>query len=188
MAPRTIQHENPIYEYRIAAGLTQKALAAHAGISVATVYCLENEKISPVKKNGQLIKAAKRLCEYFEAEPQDLFALPRHTPYAFDILPYETWSERTADNCGEQFENRDFALFLIKNGMVDAKPKEIRIFLSVLFHNETFAAIASREGITRSRTAEIFSRAFRRIINAARKIGLPVMANTCGMTPKQRLG
>lgn len=62
MTPRTNPHEeyeSPIHEYRIAAGLTRKELTAIADISVATLSDLANGTLSPIKKNGQLIKAAK---------------------------------------------------------------------------------------------------------------------------------
>lgn len=187
------EHESLINEYRIALGLTHKELAAQSKVQSATICALASGMLSPIKENGsaQLRTAAKKLCEFFEVGPEDLF--PRYIcslnrTHKFDIQPYETWSERAADNCGEQFAAHDFAWFLIKTGLADATPREIRVFLAVLFYDETFSAIAHREGVTPSRISESFSKSFRRITAAAQKTGLPINTKNRGWTVRQRLG
>jgi transcriptional regulator with XRE-family HTH domain len=196
MAPRIDprkEYESPINEYRVAAGLTHKELAAETNISSPTICSLANGTLSPIREKGggQLRKDAKKLCEFFNVGPEDLF--PRYVcslnrSYKFEIQPYETWSERAADNCGVQLENRDLAWLLIKKGMIDATPREIRVFIGYLFNNETFADIARKECVTTTRVIDNFKKSLRRITDAAQKTGLPIDTKIWWLTMKQRFG
>ena len=194
MAPRINprkEYESPINEYRLALGLTHKELAAEASVSVPSICALASGRLSPIKEkgSGQLRKDAKKLCDFFKVCPEDLF--PRHVcslnrSHTFDVQPYETWSERMADNCGDQLENRDLAWTLIKRGLADATPMEIRVFTDFLFNNETFTDIARKECVSITRVIDNFKRALRRIVDAAQKLGFKTNAKSCRMTVQQR--
>jgi transcriptional regulator with XRE-family HTH domain len=194
MAPR-IDHrkdyESPLNDYRIAAGLTHKELAAKANVQCTMISALANGTFSPIKENGsgQLRKDAKKLCEFFKVGPEDLF--PRYVcslnrSHKFDMQPYETWSERAADNCGAQLENSDLAWVLIKKGMANATSMEIRVFIDYIFNNETFADIARKECVSTTRVIDNFKKSLRRIVGAAQKLGFAIDAERCRMTVKQR--
>jgi transcriptional regulator with XRE-family HTH domain len=187
------EYESPINTFRIIAGLTHKELAVRAGVQCAIISTLANGTSSLIKEKGkgrgQLKEDAKRLCEFFRVGPEVLF--PRYfcsldRSHKFDIQPYETWSERAADNCGAQLENRDFAWVLIKKGMADATTREIRVFIAYLFNDETFAEIARKEQVSAARVADNFRRALWKIVNAAQKLGFPINAASCRMKIKQR--
>jgi len=127
--------------------------------------------------SGQLKPAAKKLCEFFGVGPDDLF--PRYVctldrTYKFEIQPYETWSERAAENCWAKFENHDLASYLIKVGLADATARELRIFKGHIFDSLPFTEIARKEGITGTRVAGIFAKTLSKIRAVAKKIGLPV--------------
>jgi len=95
-------------------------------------------------------------------------------PDNFDIQPYETWSERAANNFREQLENSDLARLLIKIAMADATLREKRVLAAYLFNDETFEEIADKEGVTTTRVTQNYRKALKRIVVAAVKIGLPV--------------
>ena len=146
MAPHInprIEYESPINEYRLALGLTHRELSAQANVPMTAIGALANGMLAPIKENGsgQLRRPARRLCDFFEVGPEELF--PRYIcslnrSYQFDIQPYETWSERAAGNFVEQFENRNLARFLIKIGMTDATLREKRVLAAYIFNGETF--------------------------------------------------
>jgi transcriptional regulator with XRE-family HTH domain len=178
------EYESTINEYRIALGLTHKELAAKSNIASPTICNLANGTLSPIKENGsgQLRNSAQKLCEFFEVGPEDLF--PRYIcslnrSYKFEIQPYETWSERAAENCGVQFENQDLVRFLIKTGMAEATPRELRIFAACFFKNKNFAEIARTEEISSKRVIDYFKKSLRRIAAVAQKIGLPIEHTSC---------
>jgi transcriptional regulator with XRE-family HTH domain len=182
MAPRINprkEYESPINDYRIAAGLTHKELASRANVLRTSISALASGISSPIMENGQLKKDAKRLCEFFKVAPEDLF--PRYlcslnSSYKFDIQPYETWSERAADNCGEQFEIRDLARLLIEKGMADATPREIRVLTGYIVNNETFTDIAIKERVTMTTVIANYRRSLRRMAKAALKLGSKIDA------------
>jgi transcriptional regulator with XRE-family HTH domain len=183
------EYESPINDYRIAAGLTHKELAVRAHVLCTSITALASGISSPIKGNGQLKKDAERLCEFFKVAPEDLF--PRYLcslnrSHKFEIQPYETWSERAADNCGEQFENRDLARLLLKKGMAGATPRERRILTRYIFNNETFADIARKERVTMTSVIANYKRSLRRMAKAALKLGSEIDAESCRMTVKQR--
>jgi transcriptional regulator with XRE-family HTH domain len=194
MAPRINpwkEYESTLNEYRIAAGLTHKELAVKSNIPSPTICALANGTLAPIKENGsgQLRKDAQKLCEFFDVSPEDLF--PRYVcsfnqSYKFEIQPYETWSERAADNCGVRLENHDLAWLLIKKGMADASSREKRVFIGYLFNNKTFTDIAHKECVTTVRIIQNFKNSLRRITDAAKKIGLPIDTKSWMLTIKQR--
>jgi hypothetical protein len=93
-----------------------------------------------------------------------------------------------ANNCGEQLENRDLAWFLIKTGLADATPRELRVFIEYLFHDQTFAEIANKERVTITRVIANFQKSLRRITAAAQNTGLPVSIERRLLTVRQRMG
>jgi len=141
MAPRInprVEYESPINEYRVASGLTHRELSAQTNVPMTTIGALANGMLSPVKEDGSghLRKSAQKLCEFFEVGPEELF--PRYIcslnrSYKFDLQPYETWSERAADNFAEQLESRDLARLLIKTAMADATLREKRVLAAYFF-------------------------------------------------------
>ena len=182
MAPRInprVEYESPINEYRVASGLTHRELSAQTNVPMTTIGALANGMLSPVKEDGSghLRKPAQRLCEFFEVGPEVLF--PRYIcslnrSYRFDVQPYETWSERAANNFEEQLDNRALARLLIKIGTADTTLREKRVFAAYLFNGETFEEIADKEGVTRERIAQNYKKTLKKIMAAAVKIGLPV--------------
>jgi len=146
---------------------------------MTAIGALANGMLSPIRENGsgQLRKPAKRLCDFFEVGPEELF--PRYIcslnrSYQFDIQPYETWSERAAGNFVEQLGNRDLARLLIKMGMADATFREKRVLAAYFYKGENFEEIAGKEGVTRERVAQNYKKAMKKIKAAAVKLGLPV--------------
>jgi len=182
MAPYTnprIEYESPINEYRMALGLTHKELSAQANVPMTSIGALANGTLSPIMENGsgQLRKPARKLCEFFEVGPEELF--PRYIcslnrSYTFDIQPYETWSERAANNFAEQLENRNLARLLIKIGMTGATLREKRVLAAYFFNGEIFEEIANKEGISSARVIQNYKKALNKIKAAAVKIGLSV--------------
>jgi DNA-binding Xre family transcriptional regulator len=59
-------HLNGLWSCRIAAGLTQRELAAMIGSHQSTIHALERQN------RGAYPKTIKRLCEALEVEPADL--------------------------------------------------------------------------------------------------------------------
>jgi DNA-directed RNA polymerase specialized sigma24 family protein len=174
-----MEYESPINEYRVASGLTHRELSAQSGVPMTTIHALANGMLSPIKENGSghLRNPARKLCEFFQVGPEELF--PRYIcslnrSYKFDIQPYETWSERAANNFREQLENSDLARLLIKIAMADATLREKRVLAAYLFNDETFEEIADKEGVTTTRVTQNYRKALKRIVVAAVKIGLPV--------------
>jgi len=113
----------------------------------------------------------------FEVGPEELF--PRYIcslnrSYKFDMQPYETWSERAANNFEDQLDNRDLVRLLIKIAMADATLREKKVLAAYFFNDEIFEEIANKEGVSRERIAQNYKKALKKIKAAAVKIGLPV--------------
>jgi transcriptional regulator with XRE-family HTH domain len=195
MIPRINPHkeyESLIHDYRIAAGLTHKELADQSKISASTICALANGTLAPIREDGsgQLRTVARRLCEFFDVSPADLF--PRYLcslnrSYAFEIQPHETWSERAADNCGAQLENRDLARVLVKIGMENATPRERRVFKDCIFNNTSFTEIADKECLSLPCIVADFKKSLRRITKAAQQIGLPIDHDRWMLSVRERL-
>jgi DNA-directed RNA polymerase specialized sigma subunit len=174
-----VEYESLVNVFRVDAGLTHRELAQQANVTVSDIISLANGMKSPLKANGDLCISAKRICEFFGIGPEEIFpryicALDReYKGYKYDIQPYESWSDKASDNCGEQLYSRIVTSKIIKEGLSQVTAREERIFCKIFFDDEILKEVAENEKVSSARVAKLYLRVLNRIRCVAKKYDLP---------------
>ncbi|MCL1888900.1 MAG: hypothetical protein FWF99_00145 [Desulfovibrionaceae bacterium] len=163
------EYESPLHEFRVSAELFCKKLAEKTGVSVATIGQLANGMVSPIHgKTWQLTESAKKLCDFFNVGPEELF--PRYyckinqappEKVKVDVLPYDTWSEKVAS--GDFVLKYIYARSILNMGMEHLSAREKRVIKGMFFENETLQDIAIEFHVSCARILQIKEKAIKKL-------------------------
>lgn len=164
------EYESPIHEYRVAKGLTHKELSKQAKVSLQYITELANGMMSPFLKNGELCTPAKRLCEFFNVEPSDLF--PRYAcdinrNFKHEVVPYETYTEKLAKSSEDLAALREMRIEVNKI-LTDLNKIEREVVIRTFLLNDTLEGIGKNLNMTKERVRQILAKALRRLRHPVR--------------------
>ncbi len=141
-------------------------LSRETGISYSVLTNLAYGITSPIylsgKRKGIVKDIAQKICDYFFLDVADVF--PRYLcnlqarafSEASEILPYETYSEKVADE--NIFENRHECKLILKKVKNFTSRRNYEIFVKYTMYNASFEDLAYEYKISRNRCVQIFSK------------------------------
>lgn len=158
------EYESPLHEFRVARGLSVKELAQKTEVNPSNICALANGMLSPLLADGTLRTATQRLCDFFNTKVSTLF--PRYVcdmnrSFKFDNMPFETWSERTAEHAFREFELVQTLNHLLSTAAIT--PMQLRIITCRYLQEMTLAEIAAKEGFTETRVRQVIEKGLTRL-------------------------
>lgn len=160
------EYESPIHEYRTNMGLTIKELAMKAKVHIPDIIALANGMKSPLKENGELCIAAKKLCDFFNVEASDLF--PRYIceinrNFKHEVLPYETYGEKLAKSAEDLAAFREMKKALRKACLSRLTQKELEVIVRMFLLNDTLEGTGKHLNIGKERVRQILLKALSKL-------------------------
>jgi hypothetical protein len=172
-------YESPLHEYRVAAGLTIKELAAAVCSNGTQIGALANGTKSPLIESGankgKLKDVAQSLCDFFNVDPADLF--PRYfckivNDTKFEIDPFTSYSEKCAEDHLEKYAKDDYLKKLLTLIMEDCLYGRYReVIYRHFYEGKSLSELAEGFGKTPACISMYYRKALRLITGKLRREG-----------------
>jgi RNA polymerase sigma factor (sigma-70 family) len=164
---------NKIKRRRLELGLTQKALAAAAGVNSCAYWGMENLRFNPFQKNGDWKKPVLALAEFFHVQtPWELF--PKNVAELVEKqhiavkeldahqITYLLHAEDTALPTPEESVQKKQLQQVVRSQMMTLTPRKERIlrqYYGIGSEKHTLKEIGAKEGVSTERIRMIVAQA-----------------------------
>jgi len=158
------EYESNIHAYRVANNLTCRELSIKANVSVQWITSLANGTESPVRIDGRLRLPAQRLCNFFNASPEELF--PRYIctinrSEKFHTNTYTTYSEMIARDPCEIIIEKEYVQNIVRHAHLTKN--ELFVVRKIVYWNSTLREVGRELNTSQTQISNIYSRAMRKI-------------------------